>query len=84
MSQRATAETQAAALVQMQAAQAAQAASLRPRWAATRDDGEMRNESLSAGAYGGFDPAGLGAAGRRPSARAASTAWTIAGGDGLP
>ena len=64
MSQRATAETQAAALVQMQAAQAAQAASLRAALGGDQGLGEMRNESLSAGAYGGFDPAGLGAAGR--------------------
>ena len=79
MSQRATAET-AAALVQMQAAQAAQAASLRSAGRRPGTKWRMRNESLSAGAYGGFDPAGLGAAGG-PSARAASTTWR-AGGDG--
>ncbi len=59
MSQRATAETQAAALVQMQAAQAAQAASLR---AALGGD-EILGGDL-AGAYVSFDPNGLGAAGR--------------------
>ena len=60
MSQRATAETQAAALVQMQAAQAAQAASLR---AALGGDLEGGFEA-DAGGLGGFDPTGLGAAGR--------------------
>ena len=64
MSQRATAETQAAALVQMQAAQAAQAASLRAALGGDQGRNGVRNESLSAGAYGGFRPAGLGAAGR--------------------
>ena len=60
MSQRATAETQAAALVQMQAAQAAQVASLKAALG-----GELEGDfEADARAYGGFDPAGLGAAGR--------------------
>jgi hypothetical protein len=54
MSQRATAETQAAALVQMQAAQATQVASLRA--ALGGDLGDPGNER-----YPTFDPTGLGA-----------------------
>lgn len=70
MSQRATAETQAAALVQMQAAQAAQAASLRAALG-----GDMLNDGSEQLVSSGFgDLSGMGAGAHKiPSARSVAS-----------